>query len=116
MIPTFPTYIFINDNSLSREIQENVLRSENEVGPNKTRPLQCTPMFRVQFTVSICEDDYQAYLTWFRSSIHYGSDWFLMPDPFDGELKRFRFANTQIQFTKNKLNYQATFLLEGYDG
>lgn len=115
MIPVFPTYIFINDLSLTREIQENVLRSETEVGPQKTRPVQCRPMVQVQFTVNICEEDYQNFLTWFRSDIAYGSYWFLMNDPFDGVQKRFRFVTTQIAFRKNRHLYQATFLIETYD-
>lgn len=115
MIPIFPTYIFINDNSLTREIQENVLRSELEVGPVKTRPVQCRPMFQVQFTVNIFEDDYSNFLTWFRTSVAYGSYWFLLNDPFDGVQKRFRFVNTQIAFQKANHLYQGTFLLESYD-
>jgi hypothetical protein len=115
-ISNFPSYIFINDLSLTREIRNNVLRSENEVGPQKTRPVACKPMFQIQFTVNICDEDFQNYLTWFRQDLSYGSNWFLMNDPFDGIKKRFRFVNTQISFQKSNHLYQATFLIESYDG
>lgn len=116
MVPVFPTYVFINDLSLSRQIQKNILRSELEVGPKKTRPVACKPMVQIQFTVNICDEDFQNFLTWFRSDIGYGSFWFLMNDPFDGVRKRFRFVNTDIAFQKANHLYQATFLIETYDG
>lgn len=115
MIPVFPNYVFINDSSLTRQIQDNVLRSQNEVGPNKTRPKSCSPIFQIGFQVTICEQDYQNFLTWFRSDISYGANWFLLPDPFDGVQKRFRFAETQIQFSKNNHVFQSNFLIESYD-
>jgi hypothetical protein len=116
MIPVFPNYVFINDSSLTRQIQDNIIRSDIEVGPQKTRPRQSKPMFNVSFLATICEGDFNNFLTWFRNNASYGSSWFLLKDPFDGVQKRFRFSNTQINFQKSNHIYQATFELESYDG
>ena len=114
MILNFPEYIFIDDSSLTQTFIDNVLRSEMEVGPQKTRPIACKPMVQISFTARICGiEDFKSYKTWFKS-ISYGASWFLLNDPIDGEEKRFRFVNSQIQWSKNVEIYTSTFTLETY--
>lgn len=115
MIPRLPDYIFVDDSSLQRKNRDNVLRSEMEVGPQKTRPIQSRPMFEVNFSVSICEDKLSAFNTWWREQIAYGAFWFRLNDPFDGETKRFRFTETVITWKKRGTVFESTFSLEGYD-
>lgn len=115
MIPLFPSYIFVDDSSLLRKNRDNVLKSEMEVGPQKTRPIQSRPMFEVNFDVSICEDKLTEFNLWFRTTAGYGAYWFRLNDPFDGVQKRFRFLETALTWKKTGNVYQSTFSLEGYD-
>ena len=58
----------------------------------------------------------KSFKSWFREQLSYGSSWFLMIDPIDGEEKRFRFVNTQIQWSKLNDIYTSQFSLEFIDG
>lgn len=117
MIPSFPNFIFIDDSTLSISYLDNVLRSEMEVGPQKTRPIACKPMFQISFTARVCGiADFNSYKSWYNSELSYGANWFLMIDPIDGVQKRFRFANTQIQWAKSNDIFSSTFSLEAMDG
>lgn len=117
MIPEFPNYIFIDDSSLSITVQDNVLRSEMEVGPQKTRPIACKPMTQISFIARICGlTDFNSFKAWYKTNLSYGSNWFLLVDPFDGTNKRFRFANTEFPWAKVGEIYTATFTLETIDG
>lgn len=116
MIPSFPDFVFIDDSSLTYTSLENVLRSQMEVGPPKTRPMACKPMFQISFTGRICGlTDFNRFKFWFKSELQYGSNWFLLIDPFDGIEKRFRFVNTQFSWAKFDEIYTATFTLEAVD-
>lgn len=110
----FPNYIFIDDTSLQRVSMENVIRSEMEVGPQKTRPIQSVPLFQVSMDVSLCDPKLLDWRMWWRD-IKYGSNWFLMNDPFDGTKRRFRFVETEISWTKSGNIYRSSFVLEAYD-
>lgn len=116
MIPAFPTYIFMNDSSLIMKIRDNVLRSEMEVGPQKTRPRQSNPMMEISFTATICEDKFADFQEWFADEISYGAKWFTMNDPFNGTKKRFRFLDTNFEWQKRGTIFQTGFQLEAYSG
>ena|SRR5690606_20765654 len=111
---SFPEYIFIDDSSLQRVSMNNVIRSEMEIGPQKTRAIQSIPLFQTSMNVSLCDDKLSNWKSWF-SSIRYGQNWFLMNDPFDGIKKRFRFVDTEISWSKTGNLYQTQFVLEAYD-
>lgn len=110
----FPEFIFIDDASLSRRIRDNVIRSQMEVGPDKTRPIQSIPLVEISMTVSYSTKRVSEFRSWF-SSIGHGAYWFLLKDPFDGSLKKFRFANTDIDWKKSGSLMRADVVLEGYD-
>lgn len=114
MIPTFPTYVFLDDSTLSRKINNNVIRSEMDVGPQKTRPIQSSPMIEIRFQASVCDDKFLDFNTWFAEDIGYGSKWFRMHDPFFGDKRRYRFVQTEIEWNKLGNIYQANFIIEGY--
>lgn len=117
MITNFPDFIFIDDGTLNLTYADNVVRSQMEVGPQKTRPAACKPMFQIAFTARICGLlDFNRYRFWFNNEISYGSSWFLLIDPIDGIEKRFRFANTQFTWSKSNNIYTATFTLESFGG
>lgn len=116
MIPNFPDFIFIDDSTLNYTSLENVLRSQMEVGPPKTRPMACKPMFQIAFTARICGlEDFNRFKFWFKNEISYGAYGFLLIDPFDGVEKKFKFATTQFSWSKLDEIYSATFSLEAID-
>lgn len=115
MMPSLPTYIFIDDLSLIRTTLDNTIRSEMEVGPQKSRPRQSIPMFNVGMQISICAEDLTQFRTWFINEIGSGSYFFLMNDPFDGTRRRFRFVEPTFQWQKTGNNMTASIMLEAYD-
>lgn len=115
MMPTFPDYIFVPDDALQRVNIPNILRSEMEIGPQKTRPIQSIPLFQIAMGVRICENKLLDFRTWFRNDIKSGASWFTMKDPYDGTTRRFRFVNYDINWTKNGDVLVSQFILEGYD-
>lgn len=116
MIPKFPNFIFIDDSTIGTVYLENIVRSEMEVGPQKTRPMSCKPVFQISFTARVCGlEDFNRYKFWFNQDLSYGANWFLMIDPIDGVEKRFRFAGTQIQWAKTNDIFTALFSLESID-
>lgn len=41
--------------------------------------------------------NYQAFITWFKSTVNYGADWFDMVDPEDNVSKLFRIVNGKLK-------------------
>lgn len=115
MIPSFPTYIFIDDSTLSRATVPNVVRSEMEVGPQKTRPIQSIPMFQVTMDISLCATKLNDYRAWFFNQIGSGAYWFLLNDPFDGTKRRFRFVSYDNSWVKTGNLMRTSVVLEAYD-
>lgn len=115
MIISFPDYIFIDDNGLERANTPNVLRSEMEVGPQKTRPIQTTPMFQVSMSISMRANRLAEFRTWFNQDIRFGAYWFLMSDPFDGVKRRFRFIDYELAWEKTGNLVRSKIVLEAYD-
>lgn len=114
-MPVFPTYIFIDDSTLRRIDVPNVLRSEMESGPDKTRPINSVPMYRVEMDISFCTDKLTQFRTWYRNEIGSGAYFFLMNDPFDGTKRRFRFFEYENQYSKTGNLLRAAWILEAYD-
>lgn len=115
MIPNFPSYIFINDSTIQKEIRNNVLRTEMNVGPSKNRPIQCRPMYDLTFNITFCDDKIQDFENWFQGDIGHGAYWFLLNDPISGESKRFRFTQPP-RLSKIGNIYTSNFSLEAYSG
>lgn len=116
MIPIYPEeIIFLDDSTLTRTRMQNVARSQNEVGPVKTKKIACKPMIRITFVARICEADFEQFDEWFSKDIGDGSKWFLMKDPYNGQEYRFRFIETELQWQKVKSLLSTTFVLERMD-
>lgn len=115
MISSIPTYIFIDDNGIQKAYRDNVVRSEMEVGPQKTRPKQSTRLFQMSLNVSICVDKEGDFNEWFTEDIGSGAYWFLMNDPLNGVRRRFRFVETEFAWTKSGNLLRSQFILEAYD-
>lgn len=115
MIPKFPSYIFIDDNSLQRATTSNVLRSEMEVGAQKTRPIQSKPMFQTSMSISMRTERLIDFRTWFNNDLKFGAQWFTLNDPFDGTIRRFRFIEYDLTWKKTGNLLQSEIKLEAYD-
>lgn len=111
----FPKYIFIDDSTIKKRKPTNILRSEMENGPVKTRPLQSGGLFNIVFDVAIPVTREGEFDQWFNKSLGYGAYWFLLNDPLDGQKKRFRFLDTEIEWKKGGNLLRSTFTLEAYD-
>lgn len=115
MIPKFPGYVFINDVGIVRGKQNNVIRSEMEIGPQKTRPRQSIPMFNISMDVSICVDKERDFESWYQTQLKNGALWFTMKDPINGVKRRFRFVEYEWGWSKAGNLLTSNFVLEAYD-
>jgi hypothetical protein len=109
----FPRFIFIDDTTIEREQPQNILRSEMEVGPQKTKPIQSIPLFNISFEIALPFHRFKDYNDWFKS-VRYGADWFLLRDPIDGALKRFRIVEYDT-FKKEGSLMRSRVKVEAYD-
>lgn len=115
MMPSMPKYVFIDDSTLQRVNAPNVLRSDMEVGPQKTRQIQSVPLFQVAMSISVCKDDFNSWRQFFNTDLRHGSLWFLMKDPFDGTLRRWRFVETDLTWAKLGTVMVSQVVIESYD-
>lgn len=114
MMPRLPTYIFVDDSTVTKVKMPNVVRSEMDSGVQKTRKKQSAPNYQIGFQVSICEDKEQNFWDWFENDISDGAFWFLMKDPISGVEKRFRFVEYEIAWKKLGDVLTSSFKLESY--
>ena len=111
----FPKFIFIDDTTINKNKVPNLVRSEMETGPNKSRPVQSFGMFNMSFQIAIPVTKEHDFEDWFNGDLGYGSFWFLLNDPLDGVKKRFRFLETEIQWRKSGNLLRTSISLEAYD-
>ena len=109
----FPKFVFIDDSDLERDLAENIVRSEMEVGPQKTKPIQSIPLFNLTFAIAIPECRFTEFNNWFKS-VKYGASWFLMRDPSDGVERRFRIVGAET-FVKAGTLWRSKLTVEAYD-
>lgn len=115
MMVKMPEYVFIDDSTLTRSYVDNILRSQTESGPMKTRPIQNVPMFQVSFTARIHSSRFAEFNNWFKYTVGFGAYFFLMRDPFDGTERRFRFSEASFSWAKTGNLMSTNFVLEAYD-
>ena len=116
MMPKFPNYAFIDDQSLRRIEVSNVVRSEMDAGPEKTRPKLSVPMFQIAMDISICVSKLNDFRAWKRNEIGSGAYWFLLNDPYDGTERRFRFFQHDGEWIKiGEDVLKTSIVLEAYD-
>lgn len=110
----FPDYIFIDDSTLEIIYLENILREEMSNGMAKTKVMQFSPIMNLFFEVSTHKGNLSKFNNWFRNEIRSGASFFLMRDPIDGEMRRYRFAETNISWKKDGTLFLSSFVLEAY--
>jgi hypothetical protein len=95
---TFPSYARILVDGFGEQRESALLRTEMESGP----PRQARVRYRVLVTrpVQIYFEslaDYDAFVVWFRDTLHEGADWFDWTDPVRGTVKQGRFNGDGIE-------------------
>ena len=94
---TWPSYAKIKFAGFSQSRKPAVTRSEMDIGPAK----QIRTASRVMVTRP-CQvwldslTDYNSFITWFRTSISHGADWFDWIDPVTGTTKSARIVGGQL--------------------
>lgn len=114
-MPEFPKYIFIDDSTIARKNYPNVVRSDMENGPVRTRPINSVPLYSLEFEVSINKTKFSDFRQWYHNELIRGALWFTMKEPLVGNLIRARFADTEIEWLKTGNLMRSTFTLEAYD-
>ena len=116
MIINLPNYVFIDDSTVVSKNSNNVIRSEMETGPVKTRPIQSIPMKQMVMTISITRENFAAFDTWFRVTLNWGSNFFFFNDPITGVSTRYRFFDTELEWQKRGTILTCEITLECYHG
>lgn len=114
-MPRFPDWIFINDETLTRNEVDNLVKSEMETGPQKTRPKQSRPLFNTSFEISFSAEKYNEWISWKNNEINYGASWFVMNDPFNGERIIARIVNNDAPMQKRGLLIFIQLTVESYN-
>lgn len=95
--PTWPTYaqLLLADFGIERE--SGCLRTDVESGPAKQIKTKSRVMASIPARVLIRgKTNYQAFLTWWRTALNLGCDWFNATDPVDGTTRLMRIKGGQI--------------------
>jgi hypothetical protein len=88
MIATFPAYAVLLQDGFGVKRKSGVARTEFDDG--MTKQLQTKSRVKVARTVKYglkTLANYQAFITFFQTTIHFGADWFNWVDPVDGVTK-----------------------------
>lgn len=91
---TFPAYARLLRDDYKQQRESGVQRSEMESGP----PKQLQTVSRVLVTRPVVyrfasKNDFNNFITWFQSTIHFGADWFTWTDPLDAVAKSARIVS-----------------------
>lgn len=94
-MPTLPTAAHILLDGFAEQRESALMRTEMESGP----PKQARIKTRVMVTRPVIlrfdsRADYQAFIVWYRDTIHEGADWFDWTDPVSNTVKNGRFTGT----------------------
>lgn len=94
----WPSYALLRFAGFSQQRQSAVTRAEMEIGPAK----QITTASRVMVTrpcqvLLKTKADYLAFITWFRTDIGRGADWFDWTDPVSGTTKSARIVGGLLE-------------------
>lgn len=113
---TFPAYPKLLFDGFDEKPEPAILRTEMESGPPKQALIRSRTMITrsVQYLLE-SNADYQSFLTWFKTTINYGADWFDWTDPVDDVLKSARIVGGDITpkpTRKNLSRWVVSFKLE----
>lgn len=94
---TFPTYAAIRFDGYGEEPESAVLRTDMETGPAKQLKTKSRVMVSVSANIYIgSKANYSSFLSWFKTDINRGTDWFTWTNPVTG-------SSTQARIVGGKL-------------
>ena len=103
MISEFPIYVDIEASTYRESMISTVIRSDFDSGFAKQRRQYCASFKRVSFDISICNERYDDFISWWKNDINMGADWFLFVDPSSEKQKRARLIEFDIDLRPDKL-------------
>lgn len=90
---TFPSYAKVHLAGFGEEAEDGMLRTPMESGPPKQLKLKSRVMVSRRVVVRLnSKADYLSFVTWFRTTINMGADWFTWSDPVSGSAVSARFS------------------------
>lgn len=110
----FPKYVFIDDSTIRFASVNNIIRSEMDSGMAKTKKNNSKATVSLIFNVTINRNDLFNWFKWFHNDLQSGQRWFLLRHPLFGNVQRFRFLETEIEWVKTGTLLSSTFEIEGY--
>lgn len=110
----FPKYLFIDDSSIRISTTDNITRSEMDNGLAKTKRLNSVPILNFSFNITVNRRDLGSFYKWFLEDLGGGQRWFLLRNLSFGEIQRFRFVTTQIEWEKLGTLYVTNVTIEGH--
>lgn len=115
----FPSYAKILLDGYAVQQASALKRSDMDAGPPKQRLDRSRQMVERQVTVHLgSRADYDAFMTWFRDTIHRGADWFDFTNPETLTTLQARIKNGEMQ--RQPMNpaltlWHVSFTLESWD-
>jgi hypothetical protein len=110
--------LLLTGNNYSRIPQPAMLRTEMDSGPSKQRPSTSQAMMQNGVTYVFTYAEYNAFLTWYKTTAALGSLWFNWTDPMDGVTKSARILNGAITSatpqSASVSHWAVQFVLETY--
>jgi hypothetical protein len=95
-MPAFPAYAVLLFDGFKEEPVSAVKRTEMESGPVKQlKTVSRVLVPRPARYLLKSKSDYNAWVTWFRSTINWGNDWFDWTDPHDAAIKTARIVGAK---------------------
>lgn len=90
---SLPSYVKIRLEGFAEQRESALLRTEMESGPPKQVKIKSRVMVTRPVVLEINTlANYNAFVVWFRDTIHEGADWFDWLDPVSNTTKQVRFS------------------------
>lgn len=93
-IETWPSNFqqIINEQGFQVEFGETLLRSENEIGPKKTRRRFTKPIDSYSVSINIFQSEVASFRQFFNTTLNGGATSFYFTDPLTNTVEVFKFS------------------------
>ena len=111
---SLPSYVMVFKEGWQETRISDLIRVEFERGPAQQRPINCRPLFDLQFKIGLCNcEDYINFLKWYDNDLCHGSQFFLMIDPCNPTVNlKVRFKDGDITYQRVQDGYEASLVVE----
>ena len=99
-MPSLPSYVTVSFDGFSVKQDSALLRSEMESGPPKQAKIKSRVMIVSEVTFILSSRvNYQYFMTWFNTTLQYGSLWFDWVNPISEQTEQVRIKGGDISAT-----------------